>query len=63
MFASVFLASLKVRLCGPLSHPITEGEGKMKATSYPVWQVIPLLWLALGVCAPYASSQAVLNIQ
>jgi rhodanese-related sulfurtransferase len=63
MFASVFLASLQVRLCGTLSHPITEGEGKMKATSYPVWQMIPIVWLALGVYAPYASGQAVLNIQ
>ena len=35
----------------------------MKATSSPMWQIIPILWLALGVCAPYASGQAVLNIQ
>ncbi len=35
----------------------------MKATSYPMWRVIPMVWLALGVCAPYASGQAVLNIQ
>ena len=35
----------------------------MKATSYPVWQVLPIVWLALGVYAPYASGQAVLNIQ
>jgi hypothetical protein len=25
--------------------------------------MIPLLWLALGICAPYASGQAVMNIQ
>lgn len=35
----------------------------MHATFFPVRQVIPILWLALGICAPYASSQAVLNIQ
>jgi rhodanese-related sulfurtransferase len=28
-----------------------------------VWRVIPMMWLALGLCAPYASSQAGLNIQ
>jgi rhodanese-related sulfurtransferase len=35
----------------------------MKATFSPVWRVILILWLALGVCAPYASGQAALNIQ
>jgi 3-mercaptopyruvate sulfurtransferase SseA len=35
----------------------------MKATSYRVRRVIPILWFALGVCAPYASGQAVMNIQ
>jgi rhodanese-related sulfurtransferase len=35
----------------------------MNATSYPAWRVIPILWLTLGVCTPYASGQAVLNIQ
>ena len=35
----------------------------MKATSYLVWRVIPIVWLALGVCTPYASGQAVMNIQ
>lgn len=35
----------------------------MNATFYRVWRVIPILWLALGVCAPYASGQAVMNIQ
>ena len=35
----------------------------MKATSYPVWRVISIVWLVLGVCAPYASGQAVVNIQ
>ena len=35
----------------------------MKATSYLVWRVIPVMWLALGVCTPYASGQAVINIQ
>jgi rhodanese-related sulfurtransferase len=35
----------------------------MKATFSPVWRVIPILWLALGFCAPYASGQAVLTIQ
>ena len=35
----------------------------MKATSYLVWRVIPIVWLALGVCAPYASGQMVTNIQ
>jgi len=35
----------------------------MKATFSPVWRVVPVLWLALGVCAPYASGQAALNIQ
>ena len=35
----------------------------MNATFYRVCRVIPILWLALGVCAPYASGQAVMNIQ
>ena len=35
----------------------------MKATSYPVWRVIAILWLALVVCTPYSSGQAVMNIQ
>lgn len=35
----------------------------MNATSYPVRRVIPILWLVLGLCAPYASGQAVMNIQ
>ena len=35
----------------------------MKATFSPVWRVIPIVWLALGVCTPYARGQAVLNIQ
>ena len=35
----------------------------MKATCYPLWRVIAILWLALGVCTPYASGQAVMNIQ
>ena len=35
----------------------------MKATSYAVWRVLPILWLALGVCTPYASGQGVMNIQ
>src|SRR6266542_4915021 len=51
------------RLCGTVLPTITEGEGKMHATSYPVWRVIPILWLTLGVCTPYASGQAVMNIQ
>jgi rhodanese-related sulfurtransferase len=35
----------------------------MKATSYLGWRVIPIVWLALGVCAPYARGQAVVTIQ
>ncbi|HTO88456.1 MAG TPA: rhodanese-like domain-containing protein [Thermoanaerobaculia bacterium] len=35
----------------------------MRATFSPVWRVIPILWLALGVCTPYASGQVVTNIQ
>jgi rhodanese-related sulfurtransferase len=42
---------------------MTEGEGKMKATFSPMWRVIPILWLVLAVCAPYARGQAVLNTQ
>lgn len=35
----------------------------MKATSTAMWRVIPFLGLALGVCAPCASGQAVMDIQ
>ena len=28
-----------------------------------MWQVIPIVWLALGVCVFYASGQPVVNIQ
>ena len=35
----------------------------MTATSSPVWRLIPIVWLALGVWAPYASGQAAMNIQ
>jgi len=31
--------------------------------AFLVWRVIPIVWLALGWCAPYAGSQAVLSIQ
>ena len=24
----------------------------MEATSYPVWRVISIVWLVLGICAP-----------
>jgi hypothetical protein len=27
-----------------------------------VWRVLPLVWLALGLCAPHAGSQAVPNM-
>src|SRR5215475_5547336 len=35
----------------------------MNATSYPVWRVIPIVWLALGICAPYASGQPAIPLQ
>lgn len=35
----------------------------MHATFFPVWRVMPLLWLALSICASYASGQAVMDIQ
>lgn len=35
----------------------------MKATSSLVWRVIPIIWLGLGVCAPYARGQSVMNVQ
>jgi hypothetical protein len=35
----------------------------MHTTSFPVWRVIPMVWLALGLCAPYAGGQAVMHIQ
>jgi rhodanese-related sulfurtransferase len=35
----------------------------MQTTSFPVWQVLSILWLALSASALYASGQAVLNIQ
>ena len=34
----------------------------MQALSYPMWRLVPLLWLTLGVCVPYVSGQAVVNI-
>ncbi len=30
--------------------------------SSPVWRVILILWLALGICAPYAGGQGVIDI-
>ena len=35
----------------------------MKALCSPVWRVLPVVWLALGVYAPHTSGQAVRNIQ
>lgn len=35
----------------------------MKAMSRPLWRVLPVLWLVLGVYAPHVSGQAVVNIQ
>jgi rhodanese-related sulfurtransferase len=35
----------------------------MQATFSPMWRVIPIMWLALGLSAPYAWGQAVLSIQ
>lgn len=35
----------------------------MKATSAHVWRTISIVWLGLGVYAPYASGQPVMNIQ
>jgi rhodanese-related sulfurtransferase len=35
----------------------------MKAIFSPGWRVILIMWLALGVYTPYASGQAVMNIQ
>jgi len=34
----------------------------MQALSYPMWRLVPLLWLTLGVCVPYVSGRAVVNI-
>src|SRR5499433_3369526 len=34
----------------------------MQAVSSPMWRVVLIVWLTLGVCAPYASGQAVVNV-
>src|SRR5262245_61041032 len=39
-----------------------EGERKMRARSYPMWCIVSLVWLALGVGVPDVSGQAVVNI-
>lgn len=42
----------------PYHPPITEGEGKMKATSYPMWRVLSTVALFAGaVLAGFASGQ------
>lgn len=35
----------------------------MQAVPQPLWHVLPMVWLALGVCAPYVSGQVAVNIQ
>src|SRR5262245_36169464 len=63
MFARYSWLHGKFGCVGHYHPPIAEGDVKMPAIPCPLWRVLPMVWLALGLCAPYASGQVAINIQ
>jgi hypothetical protein len=55
--------STVLRLSDPLHLLALSEKERSMPHALLIWRVIPMVWLALGLCVPYASSQAGLNVQ